>query len=267
MAVFDSTNPNNATNSKNYEANIALFIDLENLALGAREAKLKMVNFNKVMERLVEKGKIVFKRAYCDFERYADYKRPLHSVGVELIEIPNRPVDGKNSADIRMVVDAMELDYSKEHIRIFVVASGDSDFSPLVSKLKENDRYVIGVGLKKSSSKLLVDNCDEFIYYEDIVRDTQSMPALTNLPKKKQDAFSHVVDAYNALMRENHEIIWSSMVKQTIKRKRPYFNEEFYGYSSFSKLLEDAQRNKILTLSRDQRSGSYIINSLGVQQA
>ena len=242
---------------------LALFIDLENLALGARDANYKMVNFERIMERLVEKGKIVYKRAYCDFERYRDYKRPLHEAGVELVEIPQRRADGKNSADIRMVVDAMDLCYSKDHINIFVIMSGDSDFSPLVSKLKENDKYVIGLGVKNSTSNLLIENCDEFIYYEDIERGEIKVPALDNLPKEKKSCFGLLVDAYQALMRQGHETIWSSMLKQTVKRKLPSFNEEFYGYPTFSKLLEDAQRHKIITIERDMKSGSYIIRSLG----
>lgn len=243
---------------------IALFIDLENLAIGARDAKYKHVNFNKIMERLVEKGKIVYKRAYCDFEHYPDYRRPLHEAGVELVEIPQRKSDGKNSADIRMVVDAMDLCASKDHIRIFAIASGDSDFSPLVSKLKENNKYVIGLGVKNSSSHLLIDNCDEFIYYEDIERGTdRKITAIDNLPQRKQTAFNLLVDAFKALSRENYEVIWSSMIKQTMKRKLPSFNEEFFGYQSFSQLLEDAARHKIITITRDQRSGSYIIQSLG----
>ena len=250
---------------RNYlDNNIALFIDLENLALGARDAKYKTVNFYKIMERLVEKGKIVFKRAYCDFEHYGEYRRPLHEVGCELVEIPGRKTDGKNSADIRMVVDAMDLCFAKEHINVFVIASGDSDFSPLVSKLKENNKYVIGLGVKNSTSNLLIENCDEFIFYEDIERGTDRVLALDKLPKKKQQVFSLLIESYKALVRENHEVIWSSMLKQTMKRKLPQFNEEFYGYTSFSKLLEDAQRQKIITMTRDSRSGSYIINSLGV---
>jgi hypothetical protein len=211
----------------------------------------------------VEKGKLVFKKAYCDFERYSDYVRPLYSIGVELVEIPQRKIDGKNSADIRVVVDAMELSYAKEHINVFVIASGDSDFSPLVSKLKENDKYVIGLGFKKSSSHLLVDNCDEFIYYEDIERGGADKAVLAQLPEKKKACFELLIDAYQALVRENYEVIWSSMLKQTIKRKKPYFNEEYYGYSNFSNLLEDAQKHKLFTITRDRKSGSYIIKPAG----
>jgi len=245
------------------EESVALFVDLENIAIGARDAKIKIVNFDKILGRLVDKGKIVYKKAYCDFERYSSYRRPLNDLAIELVEMPMRKVDGKNSADIRMVVDAMDLCYSKHHIRIFVIASGDSDFSPLVSKLKENNKYTIGLGLKNSSSSRLIDNCDEFIYYEDIERGIDRIPDLSHLPEKTQRCFSLLISAYQALVRENHEIIWGSMLKQTMKRKQPTFTEDYYGYNSFSKLLEDAHRRKVLSIARDRRSGSYVIQSLG----
>src|SRR5213594_2831389 len=197
------------------ERRIALFIDFENIANGVTDAKYKKFEIALLLERLLEKGKIVAKRAYCDWDKFPDYKRELHEAAIELIEIPGRSYSGKNSADIRMAVDAMDMSYSKEHIDMFVIASGDSDFSPLVSKLKENDKYVIGVGVKNSSSELLIDNCDEFI--------------------------------------------WGSMVKQTIKRKHPQFNENYHGYSSFSKLLEDAEKHKLIGLKKDTRSGTYIV--------
>jgi uncharacterized protein (TIGR00288 family) len=243
------------------EARIALFIDFENIALGVREAKYKTFEVSKVLERLVERGKIVVKKAYADWDTYGKYKRPFHEVGIELIDIPRKAYSGKNSADIRMVVDAMDLCYSKEHINVFAMASGDSDFSPLVSKLKENDKYVIGVGVKNSSSDLLVDSCDEFIYYEDLVRESASPKdeALRQLPKQQKEALEKVIDAVQALVRQDKEIIWGSMVKQTIKRKHPQFNEEYYGYRSFSRILEDAQAKKLLNLKKDPRSGSYIV--------
>jgi uncharacterized protein (TIGR00288 family) len=244
------------------EAKIALFIDFENIALGVREAKYKTFEIMKILERLVEKGKIVYKKAYADWETYGKYKQPFHEAAIELIEVPRKHYSGKNSADIRMVVDAMDLCYSKDHISVFAIASGDSDFSPLVSKLKENDKYVIGVGVKNSTSDLLIENCDEFIFYEDLVRETRSAPLndkVRDLPKKQKEAFERILDSLQALQRENKEVIWGSMIKQTIKRKHPEFNEEYYGYRSFSQLLEDAQSRKLISLKKDQRSGSYIV--------
>src|SRR6266498_2430882 len=197
------------------ENKIALFIDFENIAIGVTDAKYKKFEINLLLERLLEKGKIVAKRAYCDWDKFPDYKRELHEAAVELIEIPARAYSGKNSADIRMAVDAMDMCYSKEHIDLFVVASGDSDFSPLVSKLKENDKAVIGVGVKNSSSDLLIDNCDEFIFYEDLVRETRAMPSIDNLPKKQQEAYRLLLDSMQALQRESYDVIWGSMIKQT----------------------------------------------------
>jgi uncharacterized protein (TIGR00288 family) len=244
------------------DARIAFFCDFENIALGVRDAKYKSFDIGKVLERLVEYGKIVVKKAYADWDAYGKYKRAFHEAGIELIEIPRKAYSGKNSADIRMVVDAMDLCYSKDHISVFAIASGDSDFSPLVSKLKENDKYVIGVGVKNSTSDLLIENCDEFIFYEDLVRETRSAPLndkVRDLPKKQKEAFERILDALQALQRENKEVIWGSMIKQTIKRKHPEFNEEYYGYRSFSQLLEEAQAKKLVGLKKDQRSGSYIV--------
>jgi uncharacterized protein (TIGR00288 family) len=242
---------------------IALFMDFENIALGIREARYKTFEIDKVLERILEKGKIVVKKAYADWEDYSHYRRTFHQSAIELIEIPRKAISGKNSADIRMVVDAMDLSYSKDHINVFVVASGDSDFSPLVSKLKENDKYVIGLGVKNSSSELLIDNCDEFLFYEDIVRESEPQQIkhglLKKLPKKQGEALERALGAVDALIREDKEIIWGSMVKQTIKRKYPGFNENYYGYSSFSRLLEDAEKHKLLKLKKDQRSGTYIV--------
>ena len=244
------------------EAKIALFMDFENIALGVREAKYKTFEISKVLERLVEKGKIIYKKAYADWEGYGKYKRPFHEAAIELIEVPRTRYSGKNSADIRMVVDAMDLCYSKDHINVFAVASGDSDFSPLVSKLKENDKYVIGVGVKNSTSDLLIENCDEFIFYEDLVRETitSSGGKLQNLPKKQKEAFERLMNAMHALLREDKEIIWGSMIKQSINRKYPQFNEKYYGSRSFSQLLEDAQESELLTLKKDTRSGSYVVS-------
>jgi uncharacterized protein (TIGR00288 family) len=246
------------------EAKIALFMDFENIALGVREAKYKSFEILKVTERLVEKGKIVYKKAYADWEDYGKYKKPFHEAAIELVEVPRSHYSGKNSADIRMVVDALDLCYSKEHINVFAVMSGDSDFSPLVSKLKENNKYVIGIGVKNSTSDLLIENCDEFIFYEDLVREasspTQSGQKVRDLPKKQREAFERIMDAIKALLRENKEVIWGSMIKQTIKRKHPEFNEEYHGYRSFSHLLEDAQAHELLLLKKDARSGSYVVS-------
>lgn len=241
------------------ERKIAVFCDFENIALGVRDSEISKFDIGLILERLLEKGKIIVKKAYADWERYSDYKRPFHEAAIELIDIPQKFYSGKNSADIKMVVDAMDLSYSKEHLDTFVILSGDSDFSPLVSKLKENNKYVIGIGVKNSSSNLLVDNCDEFIYYEDIWRDAQKGPKLDGLSKKTAEAFSLMVESIQALVRENKDVLWGSMIKQTMQRKKPSFNEGYYGYSTFSELLEDAERKNIVKLKKDQRSGTYIV--------
>ncbi len=240
---------------------LSLFIDFENIALGVRDAQYKKFDIHLVLQRLIEKGRIVFKKAYADWTRYSEYKREFHEAAIELIDIPQRNYSAKNSADIRMVVDAMDLVASKGHITTFVICSGDSDFSPLVSKLKENDKSVIGVGVKNSTSNLLISNCDEFIFYEDLVRETRALPSIDNLPKKKQEAFRLVLDSIQALRRENYDVIWGSMVKQTMQRKQPYFNESYYGYKSFSELLEDAERHGILAMKKDAKSGGYAVSA------
>ena len=251
------------------EQRLALFIDFENIAIGVRDAHYRKFDINLVLERLLDKGKLLSKKAYADWSRYSDYKRSFHEAAIELIEVPQKSVGGKNSADIRLVVDAMDMSFQKEHINCFVVCSGDSDFSPLVSKLKENNKYVIGLGVKNSTSELLIENCDEFIFYEDLVRVQQRpMPVITGgVPEKLQDCFNLLVDSVSALQRENKEVLWGSMVKETMKRKKPSFNETYYGFRSFSHLLEDAQRRGIVTLRRDQKSGSYIIEDLGAAAA
>ena len=243
------------------EQRLAVFIDFENIALGARDAQYKKFDINLVLQRLIEKGRIVFKKAYADWTRYAEYKREFHEAAIELVDIPQRGYTGKNSADIRMVVDAMDLVGAKAHITTFVILSGDSDFSPLVSKLKESDKSVIGVGVKNSTSDLLISNCDEFIFYEDLVRETRALPSIENLPKKQQDVFRLVLDSIQALQRENYDVIWGSMIKQTMQRKQPYFNETYYGYKSFSELLEDAERKGLFSLKKDAKSGGYIISA------
>jgi uncharacterized LabA/DUF88 family protein len=241
------------------EQRLGVFIDFENIALGVRDAQYKKFDINLVLQRLIEKGRIVFKKAYADWTRYSEYKREFHEAAIELIDIPQRAYSGKNSADIRMVVDAMDLASSKTHITTFVICSGDSDFSPLVSKLKENDKSVIGVGVKNSTSDLLISNCDEFIFYEDLVRETRALPSIENLPEKKRELFRLMLDSLQALVRENYDVIWGSMIKQTMQRKQPYFNESYYGYKSFSELLEDAQRLGLLSMKKDAKSGGYII--------
>ena len=243
------------------EQRLSLFIDFENIALGVRDAQYKKFDINLVLQRLIEKGRIVFKKAYADWTRYAEYKREFHEAAIELIDIPQRGYTGKNSADIRMVVDAMDLVASKGHITTFVILSGDSDFSPLVSKLKENDKSVIGVGVKNSTSDLLISNCDEFIFYEDLVRETRALPSIENLPKKQQDVFRLMLDSIQALQRENYDVIWGSMIKQTMQRKQPYFNETYYGYKSFSELLEDAQKKGLLSMKKDAKSGGYVVSA------
>jgi uncharacterized protein (TIGR00288 family) len=249
------------------EHTLAVFIDFENLALGFKGKRDRRFEIRKVLERLVEKGKLIVKKAYADWADYAEYKKPLHEAAIELIEIPKRAMTGKNSADIRLCVDALDLCYSKEHIDTFVIVSGDSDFSPLVSKLKENGKRVIGLGMKESSSNLLVDNCDEFIYYEDLERPLGIPPKIEqDLPEKKKEAFQLLVDSVVALVRENKEVLWSSMVKETMKRKKPSFNESYHGYRTFSDLLEDAEKEGIIQLRTDTRSGTYVIVGFGKEQ-
>jgi uncharacterized protein (TIGR00288 family) len=248
------------------ERKIALFCDLENIALGVRDSEVKKFDIELALERLLEKGKIIVKKAYADWERYSDYKRPFHEAAIELIDIPQKYYSGKNSADIKMVVDAMDLCYAKEHLDTFVILSGDSDFSPLVSKLKENNKYVIGVGVKNSSSNLLVDNCDEFIYYEDVWRDQHKPAALEGFSKKHAEVFGLMIDSIQALKRENKDVLWGSMIKQTMQRKKPSFNEGYYGYSTFSELLEDAERKGIVKLRKDQRSGTYVVTGFAARK-
>ena len=261
--------------------NMALFCDFENVALGVRDAKYAKFDINKVLERLLLKGSIVLKKAYCDWERYKEFKSDMHEASFELIEFPHVRMSGKNSADIRMVVDALDLCYTKSHVDTFVIISGDSDFSPLVSKLRENDKTVIGVGVKNSSSDLLVANCDEFIFYDDLVREKpgrqqprkkpQAKPAVPgdggpkdNNEDKTEKALDLVMQTVEALIAERgaEEKIWGSMVKQALKRRNPGFNESYYGFSSFSKLLDEAESRKMLQLEHDEKSGGYIVKSV-----
>jgi uncharacterized protein (TIGR00288 family) len=267
--------------------NMALFCDFENVALGVRDANYAQFDIAKVIERLLLKGNIVVKKAYCDWERYKDFKSAMHEASFELIEIPHVRMSGKNSADIRMVVDALDLCYTKSHVDTFVIISGDSDFSPLVSKLRENNKTVIGVGVENSTSDLLMANCDEFIYYDDLVRrkparrkkeakevsrrpakgatvakakkpDVEKKPPVD---KKKQQAWDLTVETYEALVEERGEggKIWGSMIKQTMKRRKPGFSESYYGFRSFNQLLEEVGALGILDLEREEKSGGFII--------
>ena len=263
------------------DINMALFCDFENVALGVRESKYDKFDINKVLERLLLKGSIVVKKAYCDWERYREFKAPMHEAAFELIEIPHLRQSGKNSADIRMVVDALDLCYTKSHVDTFVIISGDSDFSPLVSKLRENNKTVIGVGVKNSTSDLLIANCDEFIYYDDLAREKAKKPArkkpasktaagvpAKSLPQeendRKQEALDIVMETIEALIAERgeEEKIWGSMVKQALKRRNPGFNETFYGFRSFSRLLDEAEARKLVKLERDEKSGGVTIRSV-----
>jgi uncharacterized protein (TIGR00288 family) len=263
-------------------ANLALFCDFENIALGVRDAKYANFDIQLVLERLLVKGNIVTKKAYCDWDRYKKFKAGMHEAAFELIEIPHVSMSGKNSADIRMVVDALDLCYTKEHISTFVIISGDSDFSPLVSKLRENAKTVIGVGVKNSTADLLIANCDEFIFYDDLVAKpvaAEAPPAKGRAKKKKnstkkaqverkadlkQDGIDLVLDTAQALYSERGESskIWGSMIKQTLKRRMPQFNESFYGFTSFNELLELAQERGQVSLEMDERSGGYIVRSI-----
>jgi uncharacterized protein (TIGR00288 family) len=255
---------------------MAVFCDFENIALGVREASYDKFDINRVLEQLLLKGNIVVKKAYCDWERYKQFKAPMHEASFELIEIPHVRQSGKNSADIRMVVDALDLCYTKEHVDTFVIISGDSDFSPLVSKLRENNRLVIGVGVKQSTSDLLIANCDEFIFYDDLVRRQEAKRSRSKKAAgrrasrsstkdseeaRRQEAIDLVMETVEALLedRGESEKTWGSMVKQALRRRRPGFHESNFGFKSFSALLEEAESRKLLSLERDEKSGGYII--------
>jgi len=262
---------------------MALFCDFENIALGVRDIKHAAFDIKKVLERLLLKGNIVVKKAYCDWERYKEFKAAMHEAAFELIEIPHVRQSGKNSADIRMVVDALDLCYTKAHVDTFVIISGDSDFSALVSKLRENNKVVIGVGVKNSTSDLLISNCDEFIYYDDLIRETKKQnktkrktttkktaPQANSQPEedKKQEALDLVMETVEDLFEERgaEEKVWGSMVKQTLKRRKPGFNETYHGFRTFGKLLEAAQASKLLELEYDEKSGGYIIKSIAQEE-
>jgi uncharacterized protein (TIGR00288 family) len=273
-------------------SNMAVFCDLENIALGVQDARYAKFNIKKVIERLLLKGNIVTKKSYCDWDRYKGFKEGMHEAAFELIEIPHIRQSGKNSADIRMVVDALDLCYTKSHIDGFVIISGDSDFSPLVSKLRENNKMVIGVGVKNSSSDLLVANCDEFIFYDDIVREeererrvrrpkpaetpkpvtraadpgdrTEARPDEEKKKNKQGEALQLVWETAEAILNERggNGKVWGSMIKQTLRRRKPGFNESYYGFRSFGQLLEEAQAEKLLVMEKDEASGGYIVVSI-----
>ena len=260
--------------------NMALFCDFENIALGVRDARYAAFDIQKVLERLLLKGSIVVKKAYCDWERYKEFKAAMHEAAFELIEIPHVRMSGKNSADIRMVVDALDLCYTKSHVDTFVIISGDSDFSPLVSKLRENNKIVIGVGVKNSTSDLLIANCDEFIYYDDLIRlaerrkptKKKSNGRKENGERQRKDrqearaekAFEQVIETIEDMFSErgDEDKLWGSMVKQALKRRKPGFSESYHGFRSFGKMLEEMQAKKLLELEYDQKSGGYIIEDL-----
>lgn len=271
------------------DATMAVFLDLENIALGAQDAHYPRFDIRKVLERLLLKGHIVVKKAYCDFDRYKAFKRDLHEAAFELIEIPHVRQSGKNSADIRMVVDALDLCYTKGHVDTFVIISGDSDFSPLVSKLRENAKTVIGVGVKNSTSDLFISNCDEFLYYDDLVRAERAKPRRGSAPATGETrtakmtearaaaepepsgggslspdkAIELVLETFDAIREERDEDdrIWGSMIKQALKRRNPGFNERAHGFRSFNDLLLEAQKRGLLKLEHDEKSGGYLVTA------
>ncbi len=247
------------------QRSIAVFIDFENLALGF-QGRDDRFEIKPVLKRLLEKGKVVAKKAYCDWSRFGNYTSALHEAAIEMVEIPKRGAAGKNSADMHLCVDAMDLAYSKEHITTFVIVSGDSDFSPLVSKLKELGKHVVGIGMVDSTSNLLRDNCDEFIYYEDLKTEGAGhIPAnlLAKVESGKRKAYQLLFDALMALRREKKDILWSSMIKDTMQRIRPAFNETYFGFRSFSELLEEARELNLIQLDTDPRSGTYVVSKFG----
>ncbi len=281
------------TNTTNNDNTLALFCDFENVALGVRDAKFPKFDMQLVLERLLLKGNIVVKKAYCDWDRYKLFKSVMHEAAFELIEIPHTRQSGKNSADIRMVVDALDLCYTKDHIDTFVIISGDSDFSPLVSKLRENAKLVIGVGVKNSTSELLMGNCDEFLLYDDLIRASDSKKTQRKRPVKKKSAAKKsspkksqasetgndtdqkdadidqkdagielVLDTAEALIEERGDRVWASMIKQTLKRRHPAFSESSYGFRSFGELLEQADQRGLIDMERDERSGGYIVKAV-----
>jgi uncharacterized protein (TIGR00288 family) len=244
------------------ELTLAVFVDFENLALGAEDLKGGRFDIELVLKRLLEKGRIVAKRAYCDWTRYRQFMQEFHKNGFEMIDIPQTKMSGKNSADIRMVVDALDLCYSKSHIDAFALLTGDSDFSPLVSKLKENDKRVIGCGVRNSTSDLLASSCDEFIFYDDLVKVSQRPRTRAKKAKttEQQEALDRVAETVESLVGE-YDPLWGSLVKQTVRRVYPGFNETAYGYRSFSELLEDAAKQGMVELEFDKERGNYKVRA------
>ena len=268
---------------------MAVFCDFENLAIGVREARYDKFDMGRVIERLLLKGSIVVKKAYCDWDRYREHKKAMHEAAFELIEIPHVRQSGKNSADIRLVVDALDLCYTKAHVDTFVIVSGDSDFSPLVSKLRENNKTVIGVGVKNSTGDIFISNCDEFIFYDDLVREQRRKrtdgearsasprngDAATPKPRASkaaaappakpagdpEKAVELLLETVDAMLAEQggEGSVWGSSVKQTIKRRLPQFSERFHGFRSFNALIEEAGRRGLLILQRDDKSGGYVV--------
>ena len=299
--------------TNDFAPNLAVFCDYENVAIGVRDARYQRFDIGLVLERILDKGKVVVKKAYADWDRFKSDKRPMHEAAFELIEIPHVSYSGKNSADIRLVVDALDLCYTKKHVDVFVIISGDSDFSPLVSKLRENDKTVIGLGVKNSSSDLLIENCDDFIYYDDLVRRKKAIKKKGDGRKKRdgggsgstgtgqsgrkpkdepkgstpdggqaapaaakegdespaeksgdpEEAIELVLDVVESLFKDRDGNLWGSMVKQVLKRKKPQFSESYYGYRSFNDLLEEAAKQKLLEIQKDEKSGNYVIQGFG----
>jgi uncharacterized protein (TIGR00288 family) len=265
--------------SRTTDSTMAVFLDLENIALGAKTAKFPRFNINLVLERLLLRGNIVVKKAYCDFDRYKEFKKDLHEAAFELIEIPHVRQSGKNSADIRMVVDALDLCYTKQHLDTFVILSGDSDFSPLVSKLRENAKTVVGVGVKSSSADLFINNCDQFLYYDDLVREElerqraksirksdskpENPPAKLNAGPTREQALDALVATLAALEQERGEDrIWGSMIKPALKRRNPGFNERAHGFQSFNDLLKTAEKVGLVKLETDGKSQNFTVRSV-----
>jgi uncharacterized protein (TIGR00288 family) len=261
------------------DSTMAVFLDLENIALGAKTAKFPRFNIKLVLERLLLRGNIVVKKAYCDFDRYKEFKKDLHEAAFELIEIPHVRQSGKNSADIRMVVDALDLCYTKQHLDTFVILSGDSDFSPLVSKLRENAKTVVGVGVKSSSADLFINNCDQFLYYDDLVREelerqraksvrktdskSGNPPAKPNAGPTREQALDALVATLAALEQERGEDrIWGSMIKPALKRRNPGFNERAHGFQSFNDLLKTAEKVGLVKLETDGKSQNFTVRSV-----
>lgn len=265
---------------------MAVFCDFENVALGVRDANYQRFDIKPVLERLLLKGSIVVKKAYCDWERYREFKAIMHEANFELIEIPHVRQSGKNSADIRLVVDALDLCYTKLHVDTFVIISGDSDFSPLVSKLRENARQVIGVGVKRSTSDLLIANCDEFIFYDDLVRERQRPEQKggaareaasagrrnheedpgrkAEIEARRTQGIEIAVETFEDLVSERGDSgkIWASVLKEAIKRRKPDFSESYHGFKTFGNLLEEAQARGLLSFGRDEKSGAYVYRAV-----